>query len=493
MSTEQSIIDLLSSRNPSDDDIQEAVDWIKSRKRSDKSAKKIVEMLMNIPQAGPRLSALTEWMETAKKWSCLESTSYKMASLEHLDWVLSLLSRNPSHPQAGSIWNNLLSSYNNREIFDGATDWLLKNSESDPYADSVAAVLVKETPSDKVIEISRRLLQERPLPLLLAQALLYQAPDRKTIEIGIQILENADPFVGSMVAGALAQSGQRGSDAVTKFLNQHRESKRFDRILDSLLYDARELALPYLLEWISKHPKSRDTERLLVELVIDEGSNYYADLLWTWCKTNAKKSDILNVMTILITTDAQVPADIVAYARNWLNNNENHSLWVNVFFRTLGKSNFEEQLDMLNHWRPKLSELTLSTAIGIIVQSTKASEQETVWTEISHRIPEVSISKIKREVACDSMPTINFPLAREVATGDPQAIERARDWLATRHLEFRWSSLHAYRGEVIEALLTVSSKDELVVKESESWLQKRPERHIEPIYQRVKALYDQHQ
>ncbi len=209
MSTEQSIIDLLSSRNPSGDDIQKSVDWIKSKKQSDKSAKKIVEMLMNIPQAGPHLSALTEWMETAKKWSCLESTSYKMVSLEHLDWVLSLLSKNPSHPQAGSIWNNLLSSYNNREIFDGATDWLLNHSESDPYADPVAAVLVKETPSDKVIEISRRLLQERPLPLLLAQALLYQAPDRKTIEIGIQILETTDPLVGSMVAGVSAKSPSR--------------------------------------------------------------------------------------------------------------------------------------------------------------------------------------------------------------------------------------------------------------------------------------------
>ncbi len=492
MSTEQSIIDLLSSRNPSGDDIQKSVDWIKSKKQSDKSAKKIVEMLMNIPQAGPHLSALTEWMETAKKWSCLESTSYKMVSLEHLDWVLSLLSKNPSHPQAGSIWNNLLSSYNNREIFDGATDWLLNHSESDPYADPVAAVLVKETPSDKVIEISRRLLQERPLPLLLAQALLYQAPDRKTIEIGIQILETTDPLVGSMVAGALAQSGQRGSDAVTKFLNQHRESKRFDRILDSLLYDSRELALPYLLEWISRHPKSRDTQRLLIELLIEEGSDYYADLLWTWCKSNAKKSDILNVMTILITTDGQVPADIVAYARNWLNNNENHSLWVNVFFRTLGKSNFEEQLRMLNHWRPKLSELSLSTAIGIIGKSTEASKQETVWTEISKCIPEVPISKIKKDMASNSMPTISFALAREVATGDSQAVERAKAWLTTRYLEFRWSPLHANRGEVIEALLMVSPEDELVVKEAERWLQKRPERHIESIYQRVNAQYNQH-
>ena len=110
MSTEQSIIDLL-SRNPSDEDIQMAVEWIKSRKRSDKSAKKIVELLMNIAQVGPHLSNLTEWMEAAKRWSCLETASYKMVSLEHLDWVLSLLSRNPSHSQAGSIWNNLLSSF----------------------------------------------------------------------------------------------------------------------------------------------------------------------------------------------------------------------------------------------------------------------------------------------------------------------------------------------------------------------------------------------
>ncbi len=270
------------------------------------------------------------------------------------------------------------------------------------------------------------------------------------------------------------------------------ESKRFDRILDSLLYESRELALPYLLEWISKHPKSRDTQRLLIELLIEEGSDYYADLLWTWCKSNAKKSDILNVMTILITTDGQVPADIVAYARDWLNNNENHSLWVNVFFRTLGKSNFEEQLRMLNHWRPKLSELSLSTAIGIIGKSTEASKQETVWTEISKCIPEVPISKIKKDMASNSMPTISFALAREVATGDSQAVERAKAWLTTRYLEFRWSPLHANRGEVIEALLMVSPEDELVVKEAERWLQKRPERHIESIYQRVNAQYNQH-
>ena len=171
-------------------------------------------------------------------------------------------------------------------------------------------MVVKETPSDQVIELSRRLLQERPLPLLLVQALLYQAPDRQTVDIGIQILENPDPFVGIMVAAALAQSGKRGSDAVTKFLNQHRESKRFDRILEILLYDARELALPYFLEWISKHPKSRGAQRLLVELLLDEGSDYYTDLLWTWCKTNAKKPDILNVMTILI-TNSQVSANVV--------------------------------------------------------------------------------------------------------------------------------------------------------------------------------------
>lgn len=114
------------------------------------------------------------------------------------------------------------------------------------------------------------------------------------------------------------------------------------------------------------------------------------------------------------------------------------------------------------------------------------------WTEILKCIPEAPISTIKKNIASDSKPTINFPLAREVATGDPQASERARDWLATLFLEFRWSSLHACRGEVIEALLMVSPEDELVIKEAEHWLQKRPERHVESIYQRVNVLYNQH-
>jgi len=418
-----------------------------------------------------------------------------MVTLKHLDFLLALLKEAPDHKQAGSIWNMLLSSYINREIIHGASKWLLSHGGKEVYSSSVAARLLDETSSHEIIEVSRRLL-EQEVDFLLAKALLFRAPDHRTIDIAIEMINSQDPTFACLIAPALMKSGDRGANAVTEFLNEHCNSKRFNRVLTSFVYEAPELAAPLIREWVSKHPRSRDAERLLVDVLRQSPSQEYVNLLWTWCKTNSRKSDILDVLTIF-STKFPTPKDTVMYARNWLESNETHSLWTLVFFKAVDRSTLHEQIEIVKHWLHRLSEQEIDTAISIMLRasSTNGINEQSFWSELSKAFDNALISPEKKKRISEEYdkgesahePGSEYPLVRELATRDPKSVRAAKDWLTERRLEWRWTSLHEYRGEIIAALFAVSP-DQFVLDEARSWLEKRPEHYFQALYERVNTL-----
>lgn len=493
MLTAEQIIDSLTSAT-TDENIIQAIEWIKSKRPSDKSAKLIVAKLMEIPQAGPHLDSLTKWVKAAKKWNCFDST-HRLASLEHLDWLLLLLNETPNQPKAGVIWNNLLS-YRNKEIVDGASMWLLNHAQDELTATFVATQLLDETPTPAIVKRSKKLLEKEPRSFLLARALLYREPDSRTVSIGIQLLNDDEPLIGAMVAGALAQSGKRGTNAVAKFLNEHKKSKKFRRILEEIFHEAPELAMPLVHDWVTKHPKSSETQNLLLTLYDVNPSPEIAELLWTWTKTNSPESDILNTTTVL--SNEFPPVDAIAYARNWLDANIHRVPWTAVYISVIRRSSLEEQVELLNRWSDRISEdrLIHFTAQIIIAARDNTIDESTLWMQLSTvRTSLPDFDQFKRKVTdevekiANSQIESQYPIASKVTATDPNSIQIARNWLSTRRLEWRWSSLHEYRGQIIAALLTVSP-DDFVMDEAKRWLERKREFHFDSIYQKVSDLYN---
>lgn len=486
MPTPEQLIYVLSS-NPSDENIKLAIDSIKLKKSSSKSAMTLVETLMDIPRAAPHLSALSTWMKTAR-WRNLAFK--RLCSLEHLDWILTLLKENPKHRDAGALWDGLLSSYTNREIVHGASDWLLRYGADDTYASAVAARLLRESSTHDLIKLSRELLERNPDDFMLARALINRATDDYAIDCGIQILIAQDPVIGGMVAPALATSGERGAEAVRDFLKKNRKSKNYIRIIDGFTYEAPELAAVLLAEWMSTHPKSKDGQRMLTDLLCHLPSQELTDLLWTWSKATNPKSDILDVVAIF-STGFPAPADAVEYAESWLEANEKHSLWIAVLMKVVEQNQVEKQVAILNRWHHRLSARQKASMTAVIVKVVVRANMDgsSIAVALCPELQEIFKQQIETAELLEE-PMSEFSLVNQIARKEPLSIQTGKNWLVERRLEWRWSSLHEYRGEIIAALL-VSAPDDFVCEEARRWLDKGSEPLFESLYKKVDALYRQ--
>lgn len=381
MSRSKQIIEQLTA-GPSVENIAQAIEWIKGRKRSNKLTDAVVLSLLRIAAAGPQLYGLNSWMKSVSwNWA---SQLIHVASIEHLDWLLALLDENPEHENAGELWNTLLFNYSNGEIVDAASKWLLDHSSVEFFSASIAASLLEEGAGEDIVQLSRQLLDGGSDEFFLVRALLEAAPDDHTIDIGIEILSSQQALVGCIVAPALMNTGKRGAESVDEFFKRHRKSKHYLLMLKYLITKAPTAMFPLVRDWVKEHPKSRDAQLLLVDLLCTRPTPEGVELLWRWCQSNNGNSDILNVLTIFHTR-LPVPPDCVLYARGWLASNLTHSLWDGVLLHVLERSNKHEQLQLLSSLLPRLAEEQQCAFVQFMLrlESTEKLDENTMWSEVS--------------------------------------------------------------------------------------------------------------
>jgi len=495
LSSEQ-IVQKLKS-DPSDSNIELAIDWIKSRRPQDKAARALLADLMQIERAGVKLVALTPWMKTSI-WDYFE-LARSLASIEHLDWLLSLLSNYPKHKQAALLWQYLLMDYINPEIVSGACEWLIHNGHDSEDAGNVAAYLLRETSSSEIMAMSKQLLAREPLNFSLANEILKREPDDASIDYALNILIQLEPLLGCYVVPGLIVSGERGIQAVSDYLLRNRDSKFYSRILDELAESVPEFALPYVCDWISRHPRNKNVERMLMQtLLFDPPLQPYVDLYWGWTKRNMHKADIATLLRAM-SLQEEVPEDILMGLEKWLETNTGNEKWHKAFLKKFWRSSRETQYQMLERWKKELSTDDLVRAIVMILERARMEtlDEELVWNDVS-------------KLVCDVIPTMDEikadffkharlrerqknlsqdPLCLGVYENDPASIQEARQWLSKRQIMGRWNSIHYYRGEILLALLTVAP-DNFVVDEAGKWLDRLPEHYERELHSKVKHEYE---
>lgn len=229
---------------------------------------------------------------------------------------------------------------------------------------------------------------------------------------------------------------------------------------------------------------------MLTDLLCHRPSQELADLLWTRTKASNRKPDILDV-AIILSSGFPPPVDVVEYAESWLEANEKHSLWIAVLMKILEQSKVEKQIAILNRWHHRLSERQKASMIAVLFKAVVRDNVygKSIATALCLELQEIFKHQMERANLLEEL-TSEFPLVNQIVRQEPLSIQAAKDWLFERRLEWRWSSLHEYRGEIIAALL-VSAPDDFVREEARRWLDKSSEPLFESLYKKVDALYRQ--
>jgi hypothetical protein len=487
------VLELL-EREASDEDVRVAVDWLKKRKSSSPAAWEVLHSLLNRKQFVQHLPWLTEWLlQDGANFSGLATS---VSSFTTLDWFVEFLNAHPEFAETGISWHILLMRFWDHAILDGATNWLVRYDETSDVGASVAASILNQKPTDEVLTLSKDLYKKYPDHIGLLLVLGEHTRSAELQDTLVHHLETGDPYGdGSLAAEALLEIDERKyQQQVIERYRTQKPTTRASMFISSLSLEFPEVASILAIEWIRKHPSHSETPDLIEHMLLTEASAEFIELASEWITTRTSEEDLPGFLWRLSTgTKRHLPASAFEFTLDWLQKNKNSTWWIRVAEALLRHAQPEQQEIFVKQWSDNVSSeqngrLLLACLAGNRSSDSisKAADWVVAFPE-SHIVYDIVGEMLKstdRESSRHAISLANrFGIAKSldlpsfIKHGDQKSVEEAKQWLDTRYVEWLHNgSVHGYRLEILEALLTANVREPWVAEHAEKWLTRKPYR-----------------
>ncbi|HEY9712291.1 MAG TPA: hypothetical protein V6C72_02410, partial [Chroococcales cyanobacterium] len=189
------------TNDASDENVAIALDWLEKRKKSSSGTNKLIVTLLSVRQDQETLRRIGEWISD-KDWEPLVQAGADTKSREFLDWMITMARRGSDPVQVSKLWSCLCAHYNEKEIIDGASQWLIEHPRGEHSA-RVAEYLIRRGLDSRVIEACEALAIEFPEPFFLIRLVQYSDSEpvkQITRQLLLENKDNENQVILSLVA-----------------------------------------------------------------------------------------------------------------------------------------------------------------------------------------------------------------------------------------------------------------------------------------------------
>lgn|GEM_PF-3895834 len=489
----QQLVKML-QQDPSDECVGTAIAWLKTRKSTSKEAQNVLQELFKLQQIEASFGWLANWLKDGS-WKALRFGVYSVTSVAFYDWIIHLLEDNPTHPEAGELWSEMIHRFRDRDLNQSALLWLENYGDMDENAGSVAAALLNDIASEAVVMKARKYLDRDREDRQLFSSLIQNTSDEFATKLGLSYLKRTDLVSGAFVSVALLQSdGEKHSTAVEKFFRKHWEHRHMYNALETIALSRNTVALKILSDWLDEHPDSSKVPTLLQQNVSGTNSQRLADQAWNWCANNLENTEI-NLFLVLVLRagkGVQVPEEAIQYVKNMLQSNKSANLWTALAVSLLQILSPDEcykfgteLLDQTNEENrrrtilatllERVNDAALISLAKAQCKSLPANQCIPLTMALMENDPdEAIIAQAKASIPSGDSVMDWLLTAQLVKAGDKASIARSKEWLKERHISLRFDSTSPVRLALMLALLESNQYDQDVIKEAEDWMSFRP-------------------
>ena len=499
------VLEIIGSDQPTDEQMFAVIAWLKKRKPTSRDARKVVKRFIQHPRFESALPWLADWIRNSP-WDELRMTAWNISSPVVYDWLVQVLTDNPTHPQSGDVWDAMLMSYRDHAMAVKASVWLTEHGIGDKFAPEVAARLLPIVPTDPVRRTALELLEKVPDNFNLLAAAIEHLGTNRSIELGLSYIKGAKRPVPScwVAAALLRRDTQSFVSDVNEFLAKHWKDRHLYAAFEEMIPRAPQPVLVVLKKWIESYRHPETVSRLL-EYALIVPSQEWLDYAWTWYEKSdwSLSSDFLQAL-LKAGKDLQLPNRVLEESKLWLEQNEGDSGWIWVAVDLVDHLDAGEcaefGLRIIHSVLPEdrgrlLAALVRKTPTEAVFE--KAREWQSAFPKHKHnaliaaafvgRGKYIEDAKTLLD-ANDDLDTARLLIAL-VKQSDEDSIAFAKQFLTKRFINFKFNDLFKLRGELIIALLSVPGPDGMVLQSAEDWLQYPPSHWDEKFHQQVRDAY----
>lgn len=484
----------------SEENVATAIAWLKTRKPSNKSANKILHKIFPHPLIEEELEWLTTWAQEAD-WEFFAEHIYDLKSALIFDWIIQMLNDHPDHSDTGRVWANLIQTFRNKEIEQGAEKWLINERLKDPYADSVMNGLLALAPTKERVQKAKQIYAQNKDIFLLCH-LIEHAKDKEFRALGETLLlgKDAENWHKLLIAEALTDCDISAHKAsIGQFLADSCEKEVAFRYLHHVTM--RQPVALFLLDWISENYESKLAKQLLTKPLMIEPADTNGETLWNWYRTGEESEIRFEIcMRAFDNSWCPLPPEAAQYVSSWIETNKKSKLKkyatsalqrVRKSFTTADETRSSKSFAMMSHilettnldsdyfeeaQEQVMKSLHVSNQVQLTLQRFKSTNNPADLEPIRALFQRSKLS-FQRYILCELLP---FRLH--------EFSDLAIETLKVKRLFRKYLPDYRDIGAIIVELLRIEPTNEEVQVIAKEWLKMKPDPLDMVVYEEVTQL-----
>lgn len=481
--------------NPSDENLRIACDWILEKKQTSRETQAVIRELLAQPRFIEYMPMLSTWMAKAS-WNGLIGAMDTISSVNLFYRIVEILESNPNHPQAGDLWERILQNTRDYKLVFKARLWFLDSCASAKQASTLPLYVMRNLPSQQVIDKARKLLGEAPNDLGILWTLLEFDDYAPAIDRVTSLMKSATTPTDCLIESKalLKNDSARFSPLIEGFIRRFWDHKQLRILIRECLEAAPNELLPLAAEWIDSQKDPKQYLSLMQPNIEKPLSRSTANYLWSWwierLPPHEIKWSLLRMCEYSEYMD--LPDEVISFALSWLGDNKGERGWTHTASTLI---RITADRDELRLGKTPLDELDDENC-AMIMAAIAAYSTDTASLEIARRwVTKFASRKVSIPVLLELCkrcpdPELITTARTHLPTGDrihnaeflgvfirahdEAAIEEARQILFEKQIIKRWTSHHHCRGILLLALLESKHHTQEILELATEWVSLTP-------------------